>query len=490
MNYKILAYNQSLSLLTDFYQLTMVYGYWKAKADTKEAVFHLFFRNNPFRGGFTIACGLEYAIDYLENFKFDKTDINYLSSLRGNDGKSIFDKEFLDYLGNLKFECDIDAIAEGTVVFPHEPLIRVQGPIIQSQILETVLLNIMNFQTLIATKASRMLIAAQGEPILEFGLRRAQGIDGALAATRAAYIGGCAATSNVLAGKLFGIPVRGTHAHSWVMSFDDEIEAFKAYAQAMPNNCIFLVDTYDTLEGVKKATEVGKWLRQQGHEMIGIRLDSGDLAYLSIEARKILDAEGFPNAKIIASNELDENIITSLKEQGAKIAIWGVGTKLITAYDQPALGGVYKLSAIREQLGEWKYKVKLSEQAVKVSNPGILQVRRYKNGNEVIADLIYDYRLDLSKGCIMVDPLDMTRQRRIPAGCAYKDLLVPVFRKGKRVYPKVTIEEAKKNAQENLEWFHSGVKRFVNPHQFPVGLEKSLFALKTDLILKTREVVM
>ena len=487
MSYNVLTYNQSLSLLTDFYQITMAYGYWKAKVNSKEAVFHMFFRNNPFKGGFTIACGLEYVIDYLENFSFDKTDVAYLASLRGNDGKPVFEKGFLDYLGDLKFECDVDAVPEGTVVFPHEPLIRVQGPIIQSQILETVLLNIINFQTLIATKAARMLIASQGEPILEFGLRRAQGIDGALAASRAAYIGGCSATSNVLAGKLFGIPARGTHAHSWVMSFDDEIEAFKEYAKALPNNCVFLVDTYDTLEGVKRAVDAGKWLRRQGHELIGIRLDSGDLAYLSIEARKILDAEGFPDAKIIASNELDENIIVSLKDQGAKIAVWGVGTKLITAYDQPALGGVYKLSAVRAPGGEWKYKVKLSEQAAKVSNPGILQARRYSKGGQAIADVIYDQSTDLSKGCIMVDPFDMTRQKRILADYEFRDLLVPVFRKGRRVYPKVTIEEAKENARQNLEWFHSGVKRFVNPHQFPVGLEKSLYALKTDLILKTRE---
>lgn len=487
MSYKVLTYNQSLSLLTDFYQMTMAYAYWKAKVNTKEAVFHMFFRNNPFQGGFTIACGLEYVIDYLENFSFDKTDIDYLASLRGNDEKPIFEKGFLDYLGLLKFECAVDAVPEGTIVFPHEPLIRVQGPIIQSQILETVLLNIINFQTLIATKAARMLIASQGEPILEFGLRRAQGIDGALAASRAAYIGGCAATSNVLAGKLFGIPARGTHAHSWVMSFDDEIEAFKEYAKALPNNCVFLVDTYDTLEGVKRAVDAGKWLRRQGHELIGIRLDSGDLAYLSIEARKILDAEGFPDAKIIASNELDENIIASLKDQGAKIAVWGVGTKLITAYDQPALGGVYKLSAVRAAGGEWKYKVKLSEQAAKVSNPGILQVRRYIKSGQAIADCLYDQSTDLSKGCIMVDPFDMTRQKRILADYEFRDLLVPVFREGKRVYPEVTIEEAKENARQNLEWFHSGVKRFVNPHQFPVGLEKSLYALKTDLILKARE---
>ena len=262
MNYKKLAYNQSLSLLTDLYQVTMAYGYWKAGVDHKEAVFHLFFRNNPFKGGFTVACGLDYAIDYLENFKLDESDIDCLRSLKGNDGKPLFEDSFLRYLANMRFECDIDAIPEGTVVFPHEPLIRVQGPIIQCQILETALLNIINFQTLIATKAARMCLATGGEPILEFGLRRAQGIDGALAAARASYIGGCSATSNVLANKIFGIPLKGTHAHSWIMSFDDEYEAFQTYAKAMPNNCVFLVDTYDTLEGVKKAIEAGKFLRQ------------------------------------------------------------------------------------------------------------------------------------------------------------------------------------------------------------------------------------
>ncbi len=488
MDYKMLAYNQSLALLTDLYQLTMAYSYWKSGTDSKEAVFHLFFRKNPFKGGFAIACGLEYVMDYLDNFHFDKTDINYLATLTGNDGKLLFEKEFLHYLESMKFQCDIDAVPEGTAVFPHEPLIRVRGPLVQCQLLETALLNIVNFQTLIATKAARLHIATQGEPILEFGLRRAQGIDGSLAATRASYIGGCDATSNVLAGKIFGIPVRGTHAHSWIMSFDEEIEAFKEYAKAMPNNCIFLVDTYDTLEGVKKAVEVGKLLQEQGHEMIGVRLDSGDLAYLSIEARKILDAGGFPKAKIVATNDLDENIIDSLKEQGAKIDIWGVGTKLITAYDQPALGGVYKLSAIRDAGKEWKYKVKLSEQAIKVSNPGVLQVRRYKVGGENFADVIHDEKTDMSRGCIMVDPLDMTRQKRISPEIEGEDLLVPVFKHGKKVYNAVPINEIKKRSQNSLKSFHAGIKRFVNPHQYPVGLEKSLFALKTDLILKTREV--
>ncbi len=487
MNYKMFVHNQSLSLLTDLYQLTMAYGYWRNTIDRKVAVFHLSFRNNPFRGGFALACGLDYAIDFLENFKLDKTDTAYLASLKGNDQRPLFDREFLDYLDSLKFECDMDAIPEGTIVFPHEPLLRIKGPLIQCQILETALLNIINFQTLIATKAARMCIASRGDPVLEFGLRRAQGIDGALAASRAAYIGGCEATSNILAGKIFGIPVRGTHAHSWVMSFDDELESFLAYAKSLPNNCVFLVDTYDTLEGVKKAVAAGRWLRSQGHEMIGIRLDSGDLAYLSKEARKILDQNGFPKAVIIASNELDENIIHSLKEQGAQTNVWGVGTKLVTGYDQPALGGVYKLSAIQDSNGEWKYKVKLSEQSIKVSNPGIQQVRRYFSPTESIADVIYDERSDLSSGCIMIDPLDTTRQKRIPQETVYQDLLVPIFRGGKKVYKVPTIEETKKNARENLLKFHSGIKRFVNPHQYPVGLEKSLHALKMKLILQARE---
>ncbi len=490
MPYQMLPYNQSLALLTDLYQFTMAYGYWKGGVDSKEAVFHLTFRKHPFQGGFTIACGLQYVIDYLEHFQFDTSDIEYLASLKGNDNKPLFEQKFLSVLKDLRFACDIDAIPEGTVVFPHEPLIRVQGPIIQCQILETVLLNILNFQTLIATKAARVAIAARGEPILEFGLRRAQGIDGALAASRAAYVGGCTATSNVLAGKLFGIPVKGTHAHSWVMSFDDELEAFKAYAKAMPNNCVFLVDTYDTLEGVRKAVEVGKWLRGEGHEMIGIRLDSGDLAYLSIEARKLLDAGGFPKAVIVASNDLDETIIESLKDQGAMISVWGVGTKLVTGYDQPALGGVYKLSAIREPHGDWKYKVKLSEQSIKVSNPGIQQVRRYRSATENIADVLYDVNADLTGGCMMIDPHDLTRQKRIPGDTQFSDLLVPVFRKGRRIYDPPPLQQVKERVKQELNGFHAGVKRFVNPHQYPVGIEKSLYALKTDLILKSREVVL
>jgi len=406
-------YNQSMALLTDLYELTMAYGYWKTGVHRREAVFHLHFRQNPFGGGFSVACGLSTAIDFLQNFKFDASDITYLGTLNGNDQKPLFDKKFLSYLGGMRFECDVDAIPEGTVVFPHEPLIRVKGPIWQAQVLETVLLNILGFQTLLATKAARISIAARGKPVLEFGLRRAQGFDGALVASRAAYIGGVSSTSNVLAGKIYGLPVRGTQAHSWVMSFEDELEAFRAYAKAMPNNCIFLVDTYDSLEGVRHAVQIGKELKKEGHQLAGIRLDSGDLAYLSAEARKILDRGGFTKAVIVASNDLDETIMESLNEQGAQIGLWGIGTKLITAFDQPALGAVYKLSAVRDPGKEWQYRVKLSEQSLKVSIPGIQQVRRFYSQKEIIADVIYDTQKDLSGEVTMVDPLDMTRQKKI-----------------------------------------------------------------------------
>ncbi len=480
-------YKSSLALLTDLYQLTMAYGYWKAGKGEQEAVFHLFFRKTPFQGGFAVACGLEMIVDLLENFRLDSSDIEYLASLKGNDGKALFEQGFLDYLAKMKFTCTIDAIPEGTVVFPHEPLIRVQGPIIQAQILETAMLNIINFQTLIATKAARMQVATGGEQVLEFGLRRAQGIDGSLAASRAAYIGGCNATSNVLAGKLFGIPVKGTHAHSWVMSFDSEMEAFETYAEHMPNNCVFLVDTYDTLEGVKKAVEVGRKLRGRGFEMNGIRLDSGDLAYLSIEARKILDEGGFPNAAIVASNDLDENIITSLKAQGAAITVWGVGTKLITAYDQPALGGVYKIAAIKTKNGTWDYKVKLSEQTIKVSNPGILQVRRFANTQEFVADMIYNLDKPPHQESIILDPMDPTRRKKIdPSIHTYQDLLIPIFKDGQKVYELPDIQDIKLHLKAQLAQFHQGIKRFVNPHSYPVGLEKGLSDDKYDLIMKLR----
>jgi nicotinate phosphoribosyltransferase len=479
-------YKSSLALLTDLYQLTMAYGYWKLGIGQREAVFHLLFRRHPFNGGYAIACGLENAIEYLQQARFEDSDLEYLATLTGNDGKPLFERSFFDFLRSMKFELDVDAVPEGTVVFSNEPLLRVRGPMLAAQIVETPLLNIINFQTLIATKASRICQAAQDDPVIEFGLRRAQGIDGAITAARAAFIGGCAGTSNLLAGKLFGIPVGGTHAHSWVMSFSEEIDAFDSYASALPNNCIFLVDTYNTLQGVRHAVRIGKKLRTHGHEMIGIRLDSGDLAYLSIEARKILDQAGFPDAKILASNDLDEHLITSLKNQGARINTWGVGTRLVTAFDQPALGGIYKLGALRDEAGKWQYKLKLSEQSAKISVPGVLQVRRFSEGGSFVADAIYNEETLPVGDITMVDPADMTRRKLLPASLEHEDLLVPIFRRGQRVYSSPALRDIQQRVRDQLSRVHPGIKRFENPHTYPVGLERKLHELRTDLILKAR----
>lgn len=479
-------YSQSLALLTDFYQVTMSYAYWKAGLDKKESVFHLFFRTLPFNGGYAVAAGLESVIEFLDNFRFDESDIVYLSKLEDGEGKPLFEEPFFDFLAGMRFSCDVDAVPEGTTVFPFEPLIRVKGPLIQCQLLESPLLNLFNFPSLIATKAARICMAAKGESVLEFGLRRAQGVDGALTASRAAYIGGCDSTSNVLAAKLFGIPVKGTHSHSWVMVFDDELESFMTFAKHMPTSCVFLVDTYNTLKGVEKAIEAAKMLRSKGHEMIGIRLDSGDLADLSIKARNMLDASGFPNVKIFASNELDETIISELKRQGAKITVWGVGTNLVTGKDQPALDGVYKLSAIRDPGEPWKYKLKLSEQMKKVSNPGILQVRRFKTRGINIADAVYDINSPIEDEVSIVDPFDSTKEARIKKCEEFEDLLVPIYREGKRVYTLPSLHDIRKRTQEQLSSFPVGVKRFLNPHQYMVGMEKSLYDLKIRLVRNIR----
>ncbi len=481
-----MPHQQSWTLLTDLYQLTMAFGYWKLGRADQEAAFHLFFRKSPFKGGYAIAAGLGPVIEFLKTFRFDDSDLEYLASLEGNDGKPLFEAEFLDYLGTMRLTCDVDAMPEGTVAFAQEPLIRVRGPILQCQLLETVLLNIINFQTLIATKAARICGAAQGEPVIEFGLRRAQGTDGGLAASRAAYMGGCAATSNVLAGKRFGIPVKGTHAHSWVMSFDEELDAFDGYAQAMPNNCVFLVDTYDTLEGVCHAIEIGKRLRGRGHEMVGIRLDSGDLAYLSIEARKLLDEGGFPDTTIVASNDLDEHIIESLKVQDAKINVWGVGTKLATAYDQPALGGVYKLGAMKDASGQWQPKLKLSEQSVKTTIPGMLQVRRFQNENGFLGDMIYDETSGMDGRSIIVDALDGNRRRPIPDGATGTDLLVPIMRSGVIVAAEESIHDARTRAQRELKQLHPAIRRLLFPHQYPAGLDIGLHEMREHMIRKLR----
>ena len=331
-----MSYTPSI-LHTDLYQLTMAYGYWKQGLTHHQAAFHLFYRRGPFNGNYAIAAGLDQVIRWLQAFKFEREDLDYLAQISGNNGLPLYEEAFLRFLEGMKFDCHVHAMPEGTIAFPNEPILRCIGPLIQAQLLESALLNIINFQTLIATKASRIVRAAQGDPVLEFGLRRAQGIDGAMSASRAAYIGGCVGTSNVLAGQKFGIPTKGTHAHSWVMAFDKEMEAFEAYADSMPNNCIFLVDTYDSIAGVQKAIKIGNKLKQKGHHLVGIRLDSGDLAQLSIQARKLLDDAGFEEAVIVASNALDEYRIEALKAKGSKINTWGIGTKLVTSYDQPAL---------------------------------------------------------------------------------------------------------------------------------------------------------
>lgn len=483
-------YKASLVLLTDFYQLTMAYGYWKAGIHEREAVFYHSFRQAPFQGRYTICAGLGTLIDYVLNFQFTQDDIDYLAGLRDTQGKLLFKADFLQYLQKIKFCCDIDAIEEGSVVFPQEPLIRVKGPLLQCQLLESILLNIVNFQSLIATSAARLLQATRGEPVLEFGLRRAQGFDGALMASRAAYIGGCSATSNVLAGKLLGIPVRGTHAHSWVLCFASELDAFRAYAQTFPDRCIFLVDTYNTLEGVNNAITIANELKPKGFKLAGVRLDSGDLAYLSQCARQLLDAAGFQDAVIVGSNDLNPSVITSLKEQGACINVWGVGTHLITAYEQPALEGVYKLSAIKSAQGVWQNKVKLSEQTIKISTPGTLAVRRYYTDNIdglAIADAIYDERVGISeKDNTIIDPIDPTKRRLIPAATPHRDLLRAIFRQGKLVYKRPSLKMSQEKTHRELAQFHESIRRLLNPHAYPVGLDENLYNVKLQLILKAK----
>lgn len=465
-------------LLTDFYQLTMAYGYWQLNMHEQEAAFHFLFRKNPFKGNYAVHCGLANVVDFLKSWRFKEDDLAYIATLKNSQNKPLFPGKFLGYLRELKFTCDLDAIPEGTVVFPHLPLMRVQGPLLQCQLLETPLLAIINFQTLIATKASRVCRAAAGEPVIEFGMRRAQGPDGALSASRAAYIGGCVATSNTLAGKLFDIPVRGTHAHSWVTAFPDEMSAFKAYAEVMPHHCVLLVDTYNTIEGVKRAIEIGRQLKSQGDDLLAIRLDSGNLAQLSIEARKLLDQAGFKKTGILASNSLDEYVIQDLKQQGATISSWGVGTHLATAYDQPALDGVYKLSALRDPQGEWQYKLKLSEDKIKISNPGRHQIRRFFYNDHYKMDVIYDLSLGISDTPLAVEFEPKTHLKNLDDADGFVDLLEPIFRQGRSVQTPITIHDIRKKAISEIDLFY---RTHGNKH-YPVGLEKNLYDLKMKLV--------
>ncbi len=524
--------HRNLTLLTDLYELTMMQGYFKEKDANETVIFDMFYRNNPHGNGFAVCAGLDQVIEYIRDLHFDKSDIAYLRSV------GIFEEDFLEYLRDFRFTGDIYAIPEGTVVFPREPLVKVTAPIMQAQLVETALLNIINHQSLIATKTERIVYAAKGDGVMEFGLRRAQGPDagtygaraamiagciGSLIATkterivyaakgdgvmefglrraqgpdagtygaRAAMIAGCIGTSNVLCGKMFDVPVKGTHAHSWIMSFPDELTAFRTYAKLYPSACILLVDTYDTLNsGIPNAIRVFKEMREEGIPLTfyGIRLDSGDLAYLSKKAKKMLDEAGFPDAVISASNDLDEYLIDSLKMQGAAINSWGVGTNLITAKDCPSFGGVYKLAAVKDKTtGEFIPKIKLSENAEKITNPGNKTIQRIyeKETGKIIADLIclVDEKFDTNNSLLLFDPIETWKKTLLaPRTYTMRELLVPVFLNGTCVYETPKVMDIQAYCKKELDTLWDESKRLVNPHKVHVDLSNELWHMKNQLL--------
>lgn len=477
---------QNLTLMTDLYELTMMQGYFKHKDRNETVIFDAFFRNNPMNSGYSISAGLEQVINYINNLHFAEEDISYLRSL------GIFDEDFLEYLRTFHFSGDIYAIPEGSLMFPREPMIKVIAPIMEAQLVETAILNIINHQSLIATKASRVCYAARGDGIMEFGLRRAQGPDAGTYGARAAMIGGCIGTSNVLTGQLFNVPVKGTHAHSWIMSFPDEYTAFKTYADMYPNACILLVDTYDTLKsGVPNAIRVFTEMRKAGIPLTfyGIRLDSGDLAYLSKKARKMLDDAGFPDAVISASNDLDEYLIDSLKTQGAAITSWGVGTHLITSKDWPSFGGVYKLAAVMGKDGTFIPKIKLSENTEKVTNPGNKTIYRVyeKESGKIKADLIclVDEKFDENEPLLLFDPAEPWKKTLMQPGTyTLREMMVPVFKNGKCVYTSPKVMDIREYCQQELSTLWDETRRLVNPHQIYVDLSQKLYDIKIELLDK------
>ena len=476
---------RNLTLLTDLYELTMMQGYFHAENANETVIFDAFFRTNPDGNGFSIAAGLEQVIDYVKNLHFDQEDINYLRTV------GLFTEDFLVYLKTFRFTGDIYAVPEGTIVFPREPLIKVIAPIMQAQLVETAILNIINHQSLIATKASRIVHAARNDGVMEFGLRRAQGPDAGIYGARAAMIAGCIGTSNVLCGQMFDVPVKGTHAHSWIMSFPDELTAFRTYAKLYPSACILLVDTYDTLKsGVPHAIQVFKEMREAGIPLTfyGIRLDSGDLAYLSKEAKKMLDAEGFTDAVISASNDLDEHLISSLKDQGATINSWGVGTNLITSKDCPSFGGVYKLAAILDRdTGKFIPKIKLSENEEKITNPGNKTIYRIysRESHKVIADLIclVDEHYDETNSLLLFDPVATWKKTLLAPGTyTMRELLIPIFKDGVCVYESPKVMEIREYCQKEKETLWEETKRLVNPHEVHVDLSNELWHMKKQLL--------
>ena len=474
---------RNLTLLTDLYELTMMQGYYE-KRQNENVIFDVFFRQNPCNNGYSVCAGLDQVIDYIKNLHFTYDDVDYLRGL------GIFKEDFLHYLSGFHFSGDIYAIPEGTVVFPKEPLLKVVAPIMEAQLVETAILNIINHQSLIATKTSRIVFAANGDGIMEFGLRRAQGPDAGLYGARAAMIGGCVGTSNVLAGQMFDVPVMGTHAHSWIMSFPDEYTAFKTYAEMYPDNCTLLVDTYDTLKsGVPNAIRVFQEFKDAGKPLIkyGIRLDSGDLAYLSKEARKMLDEAGFPEATICASNDLDEFLLHDLKMQGAAIDSWGVGTNLITSKDCPSFGGVYKLAAIQNEEGEFVPKIKISENTEKITNPGNKTIYRIyeKASGKIKADLICfaDEVIDPKQDLLLFDPMDTWKKTKLAGGTyTVREILLPIFKNGECLYKSPTLKEIAAYCREEKDTLWDETKRLFYPHRVYVDLSQKLYAVKQSLL--------
>ena len=474
---------RNLTLLTDLYELTMMQGYYE-KGQNENVIFDVFFRQNPCNNGYSVCAGLDQVIDYIKNLHFTYDDVDYLRGL------GIFKEDFLHYLSGFHFSGDIYAIPEGTVVFPKEPLLKVVAPIMEAQLVETAILNIINHQSLIATKTSRIVFVANGDGIMEFGLRRAQGPDAGLYGARAAMIGGCVGTSNVLAGQMFDVPVMGTHAHSWIMSFPDEYTAFKTYAEMYPDNCTLLVDTYDTLKsGVPNAIRVFQEFKDAGKPLIkyGIRLDSGDLAYLSKEARKMLDEAGFPEATICASNDLDEFLLHDLKMQGAAIDSWGVGTNLITSKDCPSFGGVYKLAAIQNEKGEFVPKIKISENTEKITNPGNKTIYRIyeKASGKIKADLICfaDEVIDPKQDLLLFDPMDTWKKTKLAGGTyTVREILLPIFKNGECLYKSPTLKEIAAYCREEKDTLWDETKRLFYPHRVYVDLSQKLYAVKQSLL--------
>lgn len=475
--------NNNLTLLTDLYELTMMQGYFE-KQENSVVVFDVFFRNNPCTSGFSVAAGLEQVIEYIKNLHFTYEDVDYLRSLH------IFSEKFLQYLSGYHFTGSIYAIPEGSVVFPREPLVKVIAPIMEAQLVETAILNIINHQSLIATKASRIVYAAGNGGVMEFGLRRAQGPDAGLYGSRAAMIAGCVGTSNVLAGQLFKVPVMGTHAHSWIMSFPDEYTAFKAYSDLYPEGCILLADTYDTLKsGVPNAIRVFSEMKAEGRmpHKYGIRLDSGDLAYLSKKARKMLDDAGFTDAAICASNDLDEYLIHDLNNQGAKIDSWGVGTHLITSKDCPSFGGVYKLAAIQNEDGEFIPKIKLSENTEKITNPGNKTVYRiYDNETgKMKADLICfaDEVFNTKEDLLLFDPIETWKKTKLKGGTySMREMMIPIFINGECVYTSPDVTEIARYCEQEKNTLWDEVRRLFNPHKVYIDLSDRLYEVKKNLL--------